>query len=90
MKISCENIKRILSTSEETTISITNFYNGNDILENITRKEFEKICSDLFERLKKPIDEALTDAQLSKDEIEEIILVGGSSRIPKVKKFLKE
>ena len=90
LKISCENIKRILSTNEETTISITNFYNGNDILENIDRKDFEKMCSDLFERLKIPIDEALTDAQLSKDEIEEIILVGGSSRIPKVKIFLNE
>ena len=72
------------------TLSITNFYNGNDILEDINRKEFEKLCQDLFERLKVPLDEALSDAKLSRDEISEIVLVGGSSRIPKVKSILKE
>ena len=90
LKISCENIKRVLSSSPETTLYISNFYNGNDILETITRFEFEEKCEDLFKRLKIPIDEALIDAKLSKDEIGEIVLVGGSSRIPKIKTFLKE
>jgi len=90
LKIACENIKRVLSNSMESTLSITNFYDGNDILDNIERKEFEKICQPLFDRLKLPIDDALTDAKLSKNEISEIVLVGGSSRIPKVKSFLKE
>jgi len=90
LKIACENIKRVLSNNMESTLSITNFYNGNDILDNIERREFEKICQPLFERLKLPIDDALSDAKLSKDEISEILLVGGSSRIPKVKSFLKE
>ena len=62
LKIACENIKRILSSSLESTLSITNFYNGYDILENIERKQFEKTCQDLFERLKIPIDDALSDA----------------------------
>ena len=90
LKIACENIKRVLSSNEETTLFISNFYNKNDIMEKITRVNFEKLCEDLFERLKIPINEALIDAKLNKDEITEIILVGGSSRIPKVKKLLQE
>ena len=90
LKIFCENIKRILSNNLDSTLSITNFYNGNDILENIERKEFEYLCKDLFNRLEESIDIALADAKLSRDEISEIVLVGGSSRIPKVKTFLKE
>ena len=90
LKIACENIKRVLSNNMESTLSITNFYNKNDILENIDRKEFEKLCQDLFERLKLPLDDSLSDAKLSRNEISEIVLVGGSSRIPKVKSFLKE
>ena len=90
LKISCENIKRVLSSSFETTLLVSNFYNGNDIFETITRNEFEEICDDLFERLKLPLEEALVDAHLNKEEISEIVLVGGSSRIPKIKTFLKK
>ena len=90
LKISCENIKRVLSSSFETTLFISNFYNGNDIFETITRREFEEISQDLFDRLKIPLEDALTDAQLNREEISEIVLVGGSSRIPKIKTFLKE
>ncbi len=90
LKIACENIKRVLSNSLESTLSITNFYNGNDIFENIERKEFEKLCQPLFDKLQSPIEDALSDAKLSRNEISEIVLVGGSSRIPKVKSFLKE
>ena len=89
LKISCESIKRVLSNNPETTLFIHNFYNNNDIMETITRPQFEEICKDLFERLKKPLDEALDDAHLNKDEIGEIVLVGGSSRIPKIKLFLQ-
>ena len=90
LKIACENIKRVLSSNEETTLFISNFYNKNDIMEKITRDSFERLCEDLFERMTIPINEALIDAGLNKNEIEEIILVGGSSRIPKVKKLLQE
>ena len=90
LRIASENIKKILSNSLQATLSMTNFYNGYDILEFIERKQFEKICQDLFERLKIPIDDALSDAKLSRNEISEIVLVGGSSRIPKVKSLLKE
>ena len=90
LKISCEKIKRVLSVSDETTLLIKDFYKNNDILEVITKRKFEDISSDLFDRLKIPLDDALADAKLTKEEISEIVLVGGSSRIPKVKTFLKE
>ena len=90
LKISCENIKRVLSSNDETTLFISNFYKGNDIYETITKSDFEDLCADLFERLKIPIDDALVDAGLTKNEINEIVLVGGSSRIPKVKSFLRD
>ena len=89
LKISCESIKRVLSSNNETTLYISNFYKGNDIYETISKSDFEDLCADLFERLKIPIDDALVDAGLTKNEINEIVLVGGSSRIPKVKSFLK-
>ena len=90
LKIKCENIKRILSKREETTLFVNNFYNNNNIFEEITRRDFEKICSDLFKRLITPIEDALSDAKLKKEEIDEIILVGGSSRIPKIKTILQD
>ena len=90
LKISCENIKRVLSSSDETTLSIKNFYKDSDILEVVTKIDFENQCADLFERLRIPLEDALSDAKLSKNEIKEIVLVGGSSRIPKVKIFLQD
>ena len=90
LKIACEKIKRVLSDSQETTLYLHNFYNNSDIMKTITRTEFENLCKDLFDRLKIPLDEALEDAHLTKNEIDEIVLVGGSSRIPKIKFFLQE
>ena len=90
LKIACENIKRVLSSNLETTLFINNFYNNNDIMERITKNEFENLCQDLFNRLKIPIEEALVDAKLEKGEISEIVMVGGSSRIPKIKAFLNQ
>ena len=63
LKIKCENIKRALSKKKETTLLVNNFYNNNDIFEEITRNDFEKICSDLFKRLITPIEDAYYDAK---------------------------
>ena len=94
LKISCENIKRVLSVEDETTLCINNFYNGKDILIKIQRTVFEELCKDLFEKLEKPLDDALNEAKKknkNKDiRIAEIILVGGSTRIPKIKTFLNK
>ena len=62
----------------------------HDFLLNIQRSQFERICAPIFERLKKPLIKVLQDAQISRDEIDEVILVGGSTRIPWVKSWLEE
>ena len=89
LKISCENIKKILSTHIKTTLNITNFYNKKDLIQNIERTQFEDLCEDIFDKLESPLDKALMDARLSPKDIEEIVLVGGSTRIPKIKSFLQ-
>ena len=78
LKIHCEVIKRTLSSNYETTLCINNFYNGQDILEVIKKNDFEKITSDLIERLREPIKNALIDAKLTENEISEVVMVGAS------------
>ena len=90
LKVACENVKKILSTSDETVLRITNFYNNIDVVEKITKKDFEDICQPLFGRLKIPIKTALSNGHLIKEDINEVILIGGSTRIPKVKQFVKD
>ena len=89
LKISCEKIKKTLSSSENATLRINNFYNNEDLIENIERQDFEVICEDLFKRIEIPIEDALSNAKLTKNDIKEIILIGGSTRIPKVKQIVK-
>ena len=82
--------KKSLTPSSETTLLVSNFYNGKDIFERITRRLFEEICEDLFKRLNRPLVEALQQAYLNIQEISEIVLVGGYSRIPIIKIFLEK
>ena len=89
LKINCESIKRKLSYSNEQTLFIEKFFKFEDLKIKIKREEFEDICNDLFIKLVKSLDDALINAKLTKDEINEIILIGGSTRMPKVKKILK-
>ena len=89
LKISCENIKKTLSFSKETILKINDFYNKEDICMPIKREEFEDICNDLFKKLEISLEDALINAKLTKKEINEIILVGGSTRIPKIKTILE-
>ena len=90
LKVSCENIKKILSKAESAILRINNFYLNEDISEKITREEFEKECEPLFNKLKISIDDALKSANLEKKDINQVILVGGSTRIPKVKALVRE
>jgi len=90
LKVACEKIKKILSEAEKTTLRINNCFGDTDINQEITREEFETICKSLFDKLEGPINEALSEAKLSKDNINEIILTGGSTRIPGVKKFIQD
>ena len=89
LKVSCENIKKILSRAERTILRITNFYNNQELCESITRKEFEEICEPLFKKLENSLDIALSNAHLTKENINQIVLVGGSTRIPKVKQIVE-
>ena len=90
LKVACENIKKILSSSEYTTLRINNFFKDQDLNEPISRADFEKICQHLFNKLETKMDEALKNAKLKKKDINEIILVGGSTKIPKVKKVVQD
>jgi L1 cell adhesion molecule like protein len=86
----CENAKRQLSSSTNATIEIDNIYDNIDFSYNISRAKFESLCGDLFQKLMDPLDRALKDAKLAKNQINEIILIGGSTRIPKIQELLAQ
>ncbi|XP_071979059.1 heat shock 70 kDa protein-like [Engystomops pustulosus] len=90
LRTACERAKRTLSSSTQASIEIDSLYEGIDFYTSITRARFEELCSDLFRGTLDPVEKALRDAKLDKSEIHEIVLVGGSTRIPKVQKLLQD
>lgn len=90
LKTSCEEAKKILSTANSTNIIYDNFYNGNDLNVSITRSRFESICEPEFKRCVMPIDKALSDAKMIPLQIDDIVLVGGSTRVPKIQELLND
>jgi molecular chaperone DnaK (HSP70) len=89
LKQSCENAKKILSTKNKTYIGVKNFYNDNDLLFPITRNDLEIICGDLLLICLKPIDDVLDASKLSISDINEVILVGGMTRMPSIIKRIE-
>jgi heat shock protein 1/8 len=89
LRLGCEQAKKLLSNVIKTQIAVKNFYNDKHLLISITRSDFEKMCSDLFLVCLKPIDDVLKQCEMKIDEIDEIILVGGMTRMPKIKELLK-
>lgn len=85
-----EKAKRTLSTQFNTKIEIESFYDGEDFSETFTRARFEELNIDLFRNTLKPVQKVLEDSHLKKKDINEIVLVGGSTRIPKVQQLVKE
>merc|ERR1712054_373468 len=85
-----EKAKRALSSQHQTRIEIESFFEGEDFSETLTRARFEELNNDLFRSTLKPVKRVMEDADLSKDEVDEIVLVGGSTRIPKVQQLVKE
>ena len=79
-----------MSTAHSARIEIENFYDGEDLVETLTRAKFEDLNIDLFKKTIGPVQKVLDDSKLKKHEIEEIVLVGGSTRIPKVQQLLKD
>ncbi len=85
-----ERAKRSLSSQHQVRIEIEGLYAGRDFSEILTRARFEELCIDLFKRTLLPVQTVLDDSVLKKSEIDELVLVGGSTRIPKVKSLLKD
>ena len=90
LRTSCERAKRTLSSSTEASIEIDSLYDGIDFYTKITRARFEELNADLFRATMEPVEKALRDAKLDKSRIHEVVLVGGSTRIPKVQKMLQD
>lgn len=90
LKTSCEEAKKQLSTATTTEIVYENFYNGEDLKVNITRSKFELICDSEFKRCLDPVDKALKDAKTAPIQIDDVVLIGGSTRVPKIQNILSE
>uniref|UniRef100_A0A1B0GK60 Heat shock 70 kDa protein cognate 4 n=1 Tax=Lutzomyia longipalpis TaxID=7200 RepID=A0A1B0GK60_LUTLO len=90
LRTACERAKRTLSASSQANIEIDSLFEGTDFYTSITRARFEELNSDLFRGTMEPVSKALRDAKMDKGQINEIVLVGGSTRIPKVQKLLQE
>jgi len=90
LRTACERAKRTLSSAAQANIEIDSLFEGVDFYTSITRARFEELCSDLFRGTLNPVEKALRDSKLDKSSIDEIVLVGGSTRIPKVQKLLQD
>jgi len=90
LRTACEKAKRTLSVSPIASIEIDAFFQGIDFYTQITRARFEELCSDLFKQCLEPVEQVIRDAKMDKSKINEVILVGGSTRIPKVQQLLSE
>ncbi|XP_017786867.1 PREDICTED: heat shock protein 70 A1-like [Nicrophorus vespilloides] len=89
LRTAAERAKRTLSSSTEATIEIDALFEGVDFYTKISRARFEELCSDLFRGTLQPVEKALADAKMDKSSIHDIVLVGGSTRIPKVQNLLQ-
>jgi len=88
LRTSCERAKRTLSSATQAQIEVDSLADGNDFSTTLTRAKFESLCEVFFRRCMGPLDGLLKDAKMSKEQINEIVMVGGSSRIPKIREML--
>ena len=90
LKSSCETLKKNLSSSASATLEIDAFFEGIDYSATITRARFEELCNDLFRSTIEPVEKVLKDSGISKSQVDELVLVGGSTRIPKLQTLLSD
>ncbi|KAI8917022.1 hsp71-like protein [Powellomyces hirtus] len=90
LRTACERAKRTLSASAQASVEIDSLFEGIDFYTSITRARFEELCGDLFRATLEPVERVLRDAKISKNDVHEIVLVGGSTRIPKVQKLVSD
>lgn len=89
IKTACERAKRILSSSATATIELDSLYNGIDFNLTVSRARFEELCQDIFRRCMVSIENVIRDGKISKGDVDEIVLVGGTTRIPKLQKMIQ-
>jgi L1 cell adhesion molecule like protein len=90
LRTSCERAKRTLSSTAQTSIEIDSLYEGVDFYTSITRARFEELNMDLFRKCMEPVEKVIRDAKMDKSQIHDVVLVGGSTRIPKVQQLLQD
>eukprot|EP01004_Peranema_trichophorum_P010969 NODE_980_length_2205_cov_425.038905_g781_i2.p1 GENE.NODE_980_length_2205_cov_425.038905_g781_i2~~NODE_980_length_2205_cov_425.038905_g781_i2.p1 ORF type:complete len:647 (-),score=204.81 NODE_980_length_2205_cov_425.038905_g781_i2:196-2136(-) len=90
LRTACERAKRALSAAAQTTVEIDSLYEGIDFYTSITRARFEELNADLFRSCMAPVEKVLQDSKLDKRSVHEVVLVGGSTRIPKVQQLVSE
>ena len=90
IRLAAERVKKTLSISTQATLEVDSIAEGIDMMLTLTRAKFETLCDDLFRKTLAPVESVLRDSKVSKAEVDDVVLVGGSSRIPKVQQLLKE
>lgn len=90
LRTQCERAKRILSSATQTTIEVDALGENEDFNSTITRAKFEELCMPMFKECIPPVEKVIKDSGISKNQIHEVVLVGGSTRIPKVIELLKD
>lgn len=90
LRTACERAKRTLSSAAQTSIEIDSLYEGIDFYTSITRARFEELCQDLFRSTMDPVEKVLRDSKIDKANVHEIVLVGGSTRIPRIQKLVSD
>jgi len=88
LRTACERAKRTLSSSTQASIEVDSLYEGIDFFTSLTRAKFESLCADLFLGTLKPVEQVLNDARMSKTDVHEVVLVGGSTRIPRIQTLI--
>lgn len=88
LSLACERAKHVLSTATAATIDVDSLHDGRDYQTRISRARFEELCQDIFEKTMEPVRQVLADANCQPEQIHEIVLVGGSTRIPKIREML--
>jgi heat shock 70kDa protein 1/2/6/8 len=90
LKMACERVKKTLSTSTSAPIELETLFDGIDFNSSISRAKFEELCADIFRKTMEPVEQVLRDSKFDKSQIHELVLVGGSTRIPKIQQLLSD
>ncbi|GAX82055.1 hypothetical protein CEUSTIGMA_g9483.t1 [Chlamydomonas eustigma] len=90
LRTACERAKRTLSSAAQASVELDSLYEGLDFFSNITRARFEELNMDLFRKCIDPVEKVLNDAKMDKGQVHDVVLVGGSTRIPKVQQMLQD